>query len=80
MGLPFLLRGRKLSNLKDSKELQTIVGKFSAVEAKIYKNTLVTLGFPSLVEHKGKVIGFLEQSVSGVKIVSKKTFNDIIFT
>ena len=41
-----LLRGRKLSNLKDATELQAIVTEFSLTESKIYENTLVKLGFP----------------------------------
>ena len=67
-----LLRGSKLSNFKDSKELQTIVTKFSPTEYKIYNKTLVKLGFPRLVEHKGRVYGFLEQTISGVKTVKKR--------
>ena len=54
------------------KELEQAVRKFSKTEASVYTKTLGKLGFPRLALSKGKVVGFLRQTVDATTKVVKK--------
>ena len=76
----FMLR-KGLTNMDqmvNDKMLEQTVKKFSKTEATVYGNTLEKLGFPKLAKSKGKVVGFLRDTVDvGTAVIRRNKLGQI---
>ena len=63
---------RNLDMMAGDKELEKAVMKFNRNEAKVYSTTLGKLGFPRLALERGKVMGFLHETIDATTKIVKK--------
>ncbi len=63
---------RNLDKMALDKELEKTVMKFNKSEATVYTNTLGKLGFPRLALARGRVMGFLQETVDAATKLVKK--------
>ena len=63
---------RNLDKMALDKELEKTVMKFNKSEATVYTNTLGKLGFPRLALSRGRVTGFLHETVDAATKLVKK--------
>ena len=70
----FLLKKglRNLDKMVLDKDLEKAVIKFNRSEATVYTNTLGKLGFPRLAMSRGRVMGFLHETVDATTKLVKK--------